>query len=123
MRLIERLQGYLRHCAQQQYHATQVPPFTIFCHPQDDFPSFNYAIPDEPVGEGLQQALEALRVQFARQKRQPRFEFIEQYALQLPPALQEAGFEEESRTQFMLCTPESRPSRGRLERHTPLCWL
>ncbi len=42
---IMRLQAYLRHRARQPYDTVAVPPFTLFLHPSDPFPHFNYAIP------------------------------------------------------------------------------
>ena len=42
-----RLQDYFRASAAQRYEMVSVPPFTLFFHPTDDFPDFNYAIPDQ----------------------------------------------------------------------------
>jgi GNAT superfamily N-acetyltransferase len=107
MSSIDRLQSYLRESARQRYDALPAPPFTVFVNPSTDFSYFNYAIPDQPVGGDLRQPLDALRAVFAERRRQPRFEFIEEFAPELAPALRAAGFEEESRTLFMICTPET----------------
>jgi len=104
---IDRLQSYLRESARQRYEAAAVPPFTLFFHPTDPFPYFNYAIPDEPVGGDLGTPLAALRAVFTGRGRQPRFEFIADFAPRLAPALQAAGFIEESAAILMTCTPET----------------
>jgi GNAT superfamily N-acetyltransferase len=104
---INRIQAYLRHNAHQQYQAVSVPPFTCFFHRTDPLPYFNYAIPAEPCGGDLTQPLAELRRVFQLNSRQPRFEFIEQYAPELPAALDAAGFVEVERQQGMLCTPGS----------------
>jgi GNAT superfamily N-acetyltransferase len=104
---VDRLQAYLRASAENSYAAVPVPPFTLFFHPTDALTFFNYAIPDRPVGGDLDAPLERLRQEFLTRNRVPRFEFIEQYAPDLPAALRAAGFVEESRTHLMLATPES----------------
>jgi GNAT superfamily N-acetyltransferase len=104
---VARLQAYLRHNARKQYEAVAVPPFTLFFHPTSAFPFFNYAIPDEPCAGDLTGALTMVREQFTVRSRQPRFEFIEEFAPDLPPSLREAGLIEEERQQGMLCTPET----------------
>ena len=107
MSLVPRLQTYLRHSAQQQYEAVRVPPFTLFFHPSDSATYFNYAIPDEAAGGDLQEPLATLRAAFIARDRRPRFEFIEEFAPDLAPALRAAGFVEDARLRLMVCTPES----------------
>lgn len=107
MATIERLQAYLRHSAQQQYESVAVPPFTLFFHRHDPFPHFSYAIPDEPVAGNHGQALATLEASFRARGRQPRLEFLEQFAPALPALLRGAGFSEEARQPLMLCTPET----------------
>jgi hypothetical protein len=102
-----RLQAYLRHSARQQYEAVSLPPFTLFFHPRDPAIYFNYAIPDEPVTGAVEQLWPRLRTAFTTRGRQPRFEFIEQFAPQLPALLRDASFVEEGRYPLMVCTPES----------------
>jgi GNAT superfamily N-acetyltransferase len=104
---IARLQAYLRESARQRYEAVAVPPFTLFFHPAEAAPHFNYAIPDEPAGGDLRAPLAELRQAFTGRSRQPRFEFIADFAPDLAPALQAAGFVEESRAILMICTPET----------------
>lgn len=107
MTLIDRLQAYLRQSARQRYDAFPVPPFTVFVHPSSDFSYVNYAIPDQPTSADLGEPLAALRATFDQHKRLPRFEFIQEFAPDLAPALLAHGFEEESRTLFMICTPDT----------------
>ena len=104
---IARLQAYFRHSAQQQYEAISVPFFTLFFHPTDTNTYFNYAIPDEPCGADLEASLSILKNEFAAHGRCPRFEFMEEFAPQLAPALRAAGFAEEARQQLMVCTAET----------------
>ena len=104
---ITRLQAYLRNSASERYHTVPLTPFTLFFHPTDRFPHFNYAIPDEPVTGDVQSQLHALRQEYTRRGCQPRFEFIEEYAPDLAAALWAAGFVEEGRQHFMICTPLS----------------
>lgn len=107
MTLIDRLQAYLRQSARQRYDAFPVPPFTVFVHPSSDFSYVNYAIPDQPTSADLGAPLAALRTTFGQHKRLPRFEFIQEFAPDLAPALLAHGFEEESRTLFMICTQDT----------------
>lgn len=104
---IERLQAYLRHSAQQQYEAVRLSPFTLFCHPEDAFPHFNYAIPDEPVTGDVAGPLAEVRAACAARGRLPRFEFVEAFAPELGAQLAAAGFVLEGRFPFMLCTPQT----------------
>ncbi len=101
---VARLQAYLRHSAQRQYESVPVPPFTLFFHPTDALTFFNYAIPDDPPFDDLEAPLAMLRSEFAARGRVPRFEFVEEYAPQLAPALRAAGFAEEARQALMVCT-------------------
>jgi GNAT superfamily N-acetyltransferase len=104
---ITRLQAYLRNSADERYNTVSIPPFTLFFHPTDRFPHFNYAIPAEPVTEDVQAQLHALCQEYVRRGCQPRFEFIDEYAPDLAAALRAAGFVEEGRQHFMICTPLS----------------
>lgn len=107
MDLILKLQAYFRHTAQQQYEAVPVPPFTLFFNPNTDLKYLNYAIPDMACSGDLTTVLAELRQQFKARRRLPRFEFIESFAPDLPPALRQAGFIEEYRGPLMICTPTS----------------
>lgn len=104
---VARLQAYLRHSAQQRYQSVSVPYFTLFFHPTDALTYFNYAIPDGPCFGDLAGPLSLLRSEFARRGRRSRLEFIAEFAPWLAPALQAAGFAEEARQPFMVCTAES----------------
>jgi ribosomal protein S18 acetylase RimI-like enzyme len=104
---ITRLQAYLRNSAAERYNTVSIPPFTLFFHPTDRFPYFNYAIPDEPVTVDVQSQFHALRQEYTRRGCQPRFEFIDEYSPDLAAALRAAGFVEEGRQHFMICTPLS----------------
>jgi GNAT superfamily N-acetyltransferase len=99
-----RLQAYLRKSAQRQYESVTLLPFTLFFHPTDALTFFNYAIPDEPPSDDLAAPLAALRSEFAARGRCARFEFVEEYAPRLAPALRAAGFAEEARQALMVCT-------------------
>lgn len=108
---ITRLQAYLRRNAREQYEAVSVPPFTLFFHPKDPLAFFNYAIPDEALIDGasgdLGVSLAKLREVFVARDRRPRFEFIEEFAPALVPALRKTGFVEEERQQGMMCYPDT----------------
>ena len=102
---ITRLQSYLREIARIQYDSVVLPPFTLFIKPTDPLTYYNYAIPDGPVSGDLADVLSALRAEFRARGRTPRFEFFEAYAPELPAALRDCGFVEESRNWSMTCTP------------------
>jgi len=104
---VERIQEQLRHSARQAYEAVPVPPFTAFINPESTAPYNNYAIPDGPIDGDLREALEALRELFRVRGRRARFEFIEAAAPELAAKLRDHGFEEEGRTQLMVCTAAS----------------
>lgn len=104
---ITRMQSYLRENARIQYDSMALPPFTLFFKPADPFPYFNYAIPDGAVGGDLSEILSALRAEFHVRGRIARFEFFEAFAPDLPAALRDSGFVEESRNWSMTCTPNS----------------
>ncbi len=102
---VGRVQAYLRENARRQYQVEALPPFSLFFHPSDPFPSFSYAIPDGPVERVAPETLDALRAAFRRRGRTARFEFFEAFAPALPAALRAAGFREEARQWSMRCSP------------------
>jgi ribosomal protein S18 acetylase RimI-like enzyme len=104
---ISRLQAYLRYSAQRQYEPLALPHFTLFFHSTDKLTFFNYAIPLMSDNPNIDVSLSTLRNEFAKRDRVPRFEFMEEYAPQLPEILRKAGFKEEARQQFMICRPET----------------
>jgi ribosomal protein S18 acetylase RimI-like enzyme len=105
--LIARLQAAMRETARAQYEAQPIPPFTAFFHPRDMLTFLNYAIPDAPASGDLAKPLAELRAAYQARNRRPRFEFIEEYAPDLPQTLRAAGFEEEARQQLMVCTAQT----------------
>ncbi len=106
MRYIERLQSYLRHAASLSYEAVAIPPFTAFFHPIDDLIYFNYAIPDQDVSEDVSQQLVQLNEAFEARHRRPRWEYLEEFAPNLAPALRDAGFEQEAKLHLMVCSTD-----------------
>ena len=104
---VAKLQAYLRHSAARQYKTLPVPPFTLFFHPEDPFPAFSYAIPDMPVRELGPPTAQQLRAAFGARQRKARFEFLESFAPVLPALLEGAGFIQEARQPFLVCTPET----------------
>ena len=91
----------MRTTARGFYEAVPAPPFTCFFHARDPLRYFNYAIPDEPCGGDLGEALDRLRATFRGRDRVPRFEYVEGFAPDLGAALEDAGFEVELRAPLM----------------------
>ena len=102
---IAALQAYLRRSVAPLREVVETGPFTLFFSPSSAEAYYNYAVPSQPLGGGLAAPLAALRADFAARGRQPRFEFIAEYAPELPAALEAHGFAEESRLQLLVCTP------------------
>lgn len=102
-----RIQHYLRQNALNHYEMVSIPPFSLFFHRSDPLTYFNYAIPDEPCSGDLHEPLRRLQKEFTARNRQPRFEFIEEFAPDLPAVLQAEQFQEEARQQGMICTLDS----------------
>jgi predicted GNAT family acetyltransferase len=105
-----RLETYMRNAAMLGRDVVEIPPFVCLFNPGDPLRFFNYARPLEPVGaesDGLNESLAALREAFRARDRMPRFEFIEEYAPDLGPALAAAGFSLEDRYPLLVCTPET----------------
>ncbi len=102
--LIARLQAGLRAAA--GYHLTPVDaaPFTVFVNPFDILPYLNYAIPNAPVADFVR-GLALARHVFAERRRRPRFEFIEEYASDLPAILRTHGLHADERLPMLICTP------------------
>lgn len=85
-----------------RYEAVSVPPFTLYIH-SSDLTYFNYAIPNAPPGADVGAALDVLRQVCRERQRMPRFEFIAEFAPELPAALAAHGFVEEARNPLLLC--------------------
>ncbi|MCU0501272.1 MAG: GNAT family N-acetyltransferase [Anaerolineae bacterium] len=105
-----RLETYMRRAAMLGREGVETPPFVCLFSPNDPLRFFNYAKPLEPVGaepDGLNESLATLRQAFRTRQRVPRFEFIEEFAPDLGPALVAAGFSLEDRYPLLVCTPET----------------
>ena len=106
----ERLEIYIRRAAMLGREVVEAPPFVCLFDPHDPHRFFNYAKPLGPVSaetNGLTGSLAALRTAFRARERMPRFEFIEEFAPELGPALVAAGFSLEARYPVLICTPET----------------
>ena len=106
----ERLETYMRRTAALGRETVQVSPFVCLFDPHNPLCFFNYAKTLEPVGvetDGLTDSLAALCAAFHARGRMPRFEFIEEYAPDLGPALIAAGFSLEARYPLLVCTAET----------------
>jgi GNAT superfamily N-acetyltransferase len=106
-KILDRIQDYLRHSAARQYESQPVPPFTVYFHPQDSLPYFNYAIPDAHAAGEPEVALATLGEAFCSRQRRPRFEFIADCFPDLPAILDDAGYIQEARQVLMVCTAET----------------
>ncbi|CAN5906239.1 hypothetical protein BH11MYX4_BH11MYX4_32570 [soil metagenome] len=110
-----RIQSYFREVARERYEVVEIAPFTLFFHPTDPLRFFNYAIPDgDDLGE-LDGPLAALRAEFRRRERHPRFEFVEAAAASLPAALERAGFVAEAAAHLMIADASTVKRRPGLE--------
>jgi len=110
----DRLEGYMRRAAGEGRETVEVPPFVAFLDPEDTLRFFNYAHPLEPITGNLEllrrhlaEPLAALRALFVSRQRTPRFEYVEEYAPDLEPALAAAGFSLEGRYPLLVCDPQS----------------
>jgi ribosomal protein S18 acetylase RimI-like enzyme len=101
------LAAYMRKAAALTHDVVELPPFALYFNPADALRFFNYAVPTEPVSQPAAATLAALRVAFVERGRTPRFEFIEEFAPELGPALAAAGFALEDRTVLLTCTRDS----------------
>lgn len=108
------LQAYLRAAAARTHDVVAVPPFQIFFNPTDALRFYNYAVPLEPLSAADPQAFAALRSEFSRRERLARFEFMLEYAPDLPGVLRGAGFVEEAHNPLLVCTA------GTLRRAAPI---
>jgi hypothetical protein len=88
---LARLHDYLRFKARQHHEVVSHPPFDLFFHATDPSPDSNYALVNEPAGEGLQDALKQLSTLFTERHRLPRLQFIEEACTQLLPLLRSSG--------------------------------
>ncbi len=101
------LQAYMRAAAVLTHDTVELPPFALFFNPNDPLRYYNYAIPRESVRDLAPKTLATLRAAFAARERLLRFEFIQEYAPDLGPALLAAGLVEEGRNPLLVCTAET----------------
>lgn len=104
---IQRIQEQLRAAVRLSHDAVPVPPFTCFFNPDSDATYANYAIPQVPVSEGVDDALAALAAVFQERDRRPRFEYLEAFAPDLAAVLERHGYQCEMRSLLMICTPQT----------------
>ena len=102
---VSRLHDYLRGQASGRADVTLVPPFTLFGPQGEARGSASYAVPDAPLGGDVHAALVRLGAAFAARGCRTRITFLAEFAPDLLPALQAAGFAEETRTELLTCTP------------------
>lgn len=101
---IERIQAQLRAAVRLSHECVAAPPFTCFFNPDNEATYANYAIPNEPVGAGIDSALQTVAQTFRAHNRHPRFEYLEAYSPDLAAVLEAHGYKCEMRSWLMLCT-------------------
>ncbi|MEZ5101060.1 MAG: GNAT family N-acetyltransferase [Thermoleophilia bacterium] len=106
MSAAERVQAYARATAARLLEPVPVPPFTAYLHALD-LPHLNYAIPDGPSPDGLEEALPRLRAAFAERGRALRIELVEEALPALAPALAAHGLDEELRLPGLICAADA----------------
>lgn len=104
---VERIQMQLRAAVRLSHDAVAVPPFTCFFNPDSDATYANYAIPDAPVGVGVEASLRAVAELFRERQRRPRFEYLEGFAPDLATVLEQQGYQCNMRSLLMVCTPDT----------------
>ncbi len=102
---IERIQAQLRAAVRLSHDAVAMSPFTCFFNPDSDATFANYAIPNAPVGAGVEAVLTEVAECFQARQRRPRFEYLEAYAPDLATVLEQQGYVCEMRSLLMVCTP------------------
>jgi ribosomal protein S18 acetylase RimI-like enzyme len=103
----ERIQAYIRATGARIKDVVPSPPFTALFHPRNAMTYLNFAVPDGPAGGDLSGPLTDLVALFRSRDRAPRIEYVEAFAPELGPALEQFGFELELRTPVMVCDRES----------------
>ena len=104
MKLIERVQAYLRPAAHERVAA---PPFTLFVPPQPSRAEDAVAIPDLTRVGDHPAPLTELEAHCSERGLLPRVELLDTFAPELPPILVAAGFAETRAWPVLVCTPES----------------
>jgi GNAT superfamily N-acetyltransferase len=102
-----RVQDYLRHAAQRGRDVIPIPPFVVTIDPATELRFLNYAI---PLGRGAATsaaaALDTLCSKMRGRGRLPRLEFVAEANEGLDSVLLAGGFEEESSSPLMICSPQ-----------------
>lgn len=101
--VISRIQTYMRKKAETALACHSCTPYSLLASRPGD--PFNYAIPDRPLIEGLEQIITELQVYATRRNTTARVQFIEEYAPQFAAALRRAGFGEIWRSRVMAAVP------------------
>jgi ribosomal protein S18 acetylase RimI-like enzyme len=104
---LAQFQEYFHHIAEQQYETVKIPSFTLYFHPSEPLPFFNYGIPTETEIETIGTVLTSVRAEFASRNRRARFEYLEKFNPSLGAILKQQGFKEESRDVLMVCNPDT----------------
>jgi ribosomal protein S18 acetylase RimI-like enzyme len=99
-----RIQSYLRFAASQGRETQQIGCFLATFTLHDANPYINYAIPDDGAVP-THAEIDALVAAFKERQRKPRLEYLTPIAPDVEAALLAAGFEVETRTPLMICTP------------------
>jgi ribosomal protein S18 acetylase RimI-like enzyme len=107
LRDADRIQAYIRNTAGRLKDVVPVPPFTALIHPRNRLTYLSFAVPDERLGGDLTEPLAALVHVFRERERTPRFEYVEAFAPELAPSLEDCGFRLELRTPLMVCDRRS----------------
>lgn len=102
-----RVQDYLRRSAERGREVIPVPPFVVTIDPATDLRYLNYAI---PTGRGAATsgaaAIDSLQEEMRNRGRLPRLEFVAEANEGLDSVLLAGGFEEESSSPLMICSPQ-----------------
>src|SRR5574341_1848347 len=102
---IARIQTYLRKKAEAALTWHSCAPFSVLAERSGDPPQ--YAIPDRPLVDGLEQVITELQVHAGARHAQARVQFIQEYAPAFAAALRRAGFGEVWRSRVMACYPHT----------------
>lgn len=103
----EHIQAQLRVSAATVHETESIGPFTCFFNADDDAPWSNYAMPDRPESRDLSESIAQVVDCFEHWHRQPRFEFLADYAPSLADALESAGFVQADSNVLSACSAET----------------
>lgn len=105
MPIISRIQTYLRKKAESALACHSCAPFSVLAKQPGD--PFDFAIPDRPLVDGLDQVITELQVHALARHAKARVQFIEEFAPAFAAALRKAGFGEVWRSRIMACDPQT----------------